>query len=72
MSWIRRTVTKGLRLVQRRQLEMHIICALSSSACHSRPQRLLISSFPVQSSAEIQPIRLVKVSVANELEGRRN
>ena len=63
---------KGLRLVQRRQLTAHIICALSGSACHSKPQRLLVNPFPAQSSAEIQPIRLVNVSFAKQVKSRRN
>jgi hypothetical protein len=35
-------------------------------------QRLLINPFPAQSQAEIQPIRLVEVSVAKQFECRRN
>ena len=65
-------MTKGLRLVLRRQFAGHIIRALYGSAYHSRPQRLLINPIPAQSLAEIQPIRHVKVSVAKQVEDRRN
>jgi len=43
--YINERMTKGLRLVQHRQLARHIIRALSGSACHSRPQRLLTNPF---------------------------
>ena len=65
-------MTKGLILVHRQQFAGHIILALFGSACHSRSQRLLINPIPAQSSAEIQSIRHVKVSVAKQVESRRN